>query len=266
MAPLKRSLALLCVLTLLMLACSVTVDLGSWPFGTSTAQLPLQDRVATSVAQTMQALTQTAQSATPANTPLPTATATATTAAVPATLSVSVATNCYAGPRTNYGFVITIYPGTTVTLEGKDTGDNYWIIDVPGYPGTLCWLSGQNASVTGDIGSLPSPATPVPSLYTLSEPKNLRVSCSGESDAGSDWWHSDTEMTVVFRWTNTEPHQAGVRVYRNGYRVATLGGHGSSYTDTTSFHGRHHDLTYGVQAFSGTAVSSIVSINVGRCR
>jgi hypothetical protein len=249
-----------------MLACSVTVDLGSWPLGTSTQQLPLQDKVSTAVAQTVQAFTQQALSATPANTPLPTATATPTNTPMPAALSVSVATNCYAGPRTNYGFVITIRPGTTVTVVGKDTADNYWIIDVPGYPGTVCWLSGQYASVTGDTASLPSPATPVASIYTLSEPKNLRVSCTSESDSDGSWWHSDSELTVVFRWTNTEPHQAGVRVYRNGYRVATLGGHASSYTDTTSFHGRHHDLTYGVQAYTGTAVSSIVSIDVGRCR
>lgn len=260
MAPLRQSLALLCVLALVMLACSVTVDLGSWPFGASTQQLPLQDRVSTAVAQTMQAL-----SATAANTPLPTATTTPTNTPMPASLSVSVATNCYAGPRTNYGFVTTIRPGTTVTVVGKDVADNYWIIDVPGYPGTVCWLSGQYAMVTGDTGSLPAPATPVASIYTLSEPKNLRLSCTSETHSGGSWEHDDSEWTVVFRWTNTEPNQAGVRVYRNGYRIATLGGHASSYTDTTSHH-RHHELTYGVQAYTNTAVSSIVSINVGRCR
>jgi hypothetical protein len=266
-APFRRYLSLICMLTLAILACSVTVDLGTSAVSTPARHLSAQDNVSTMVAQTLQAYTQAALSATPANTPVPSSTPTPTNTAIPPTLSVSVATNCYAGPRTNYGFVITVRPGTIVTVVGKDTADNYWIIDVPGYPGTICWLSGQYASVSGDTASLLAPATPEVSNYTLSEPRNLRVSCWSESDSGTPdpWWHHESETTVNFRWTNTDPDQSGVRVYRNGWRVATLGAHASSYTDTL-FHDWRHGVTYGVQAFDGTQVSSIVTIDLRRCR
>lgn len=265
MLPVRQSLVLLCILALVMLACGASVDFGTLPF--AGPQLPLQGQVSTSVAQTMEALTLEALSkAATAAAALPTATPTPTNTPLPATLSVSAATNCYAGPRTNYGFVITIRPGTIVTVEGKDTADNYWIIDVPDYPGTVCWLSGEYASVVGDTANLSSPATPLASIYTLSEPKNLRISCDSDSSGGGSWWDDNSDWTVVFRWTNTEPHQAGVRVYRNGWRIATLGGHASSFTDAFRHHDRRDGVTYGVQAYSGSAVSSIVSTSIRHCR
>jgi hypothetical protein len=267
MAPFKRILALLSVLALAVTGCSVTVDVGS-PSSTSTPTgLSIQQQVATGVAQALQALTQEA----PTSTPTSMATATPTPLPLPATLSVSATTNCYAGPSTNYGFVITVRPGTVVTVTGKDTPDNYWIIEVPGYPGSVCWLSGQYASVSGDTANLPVPATPLPSVYTLSEPRGLRVSCTAHysSDSQGDHHHGDqgsepSSWTVVFRWKNTSNDATGVRVYRNGRLVARLGPGGSSYTD--DFSGRRfRGVTYGVQAYSPTAVSSIVTISTGRC-
>lgn len=277
MAPLKRFLALFCLLALSAIACSVTVDLG-------TQQLFGQANVPTMVAQTLQALAQAALSATPTSPPLPTATATPVNTPAPPTLSVSVATDCYAGPGSNYGFVITIRPGTTVTVVGKDTADNYWIIDTPGHPGTLCWLSGQYAKVSGDTGNLSSPATPAVSTYTLSEPRRLRASCRSASFSAppvvapggppgvspfpappAPWWDDELHATVVIQWANTDPDQTGVRVYRNGWRIATLGRNATSYTDTFD-HEWEDDVTYGVQAFNNTAVSSVVTIDVGHCK
>lgn len=266
MATGKRFFGLFCILALAALACGVTVDLGTQPVRPPNVPLSDLDRVSTMVAGTLLSFTQQALSSTPANTPVPTATATSANAPLAAALSVSAATDCYAGPSHNYGFVITLRPGTTATVVGQDTADNYWVIEAPGYPGTVCWLSGQYARVTGDTGSLPAPATPQASHYTLSEPRNLRLSCTSEpeEETPEPWWHHESEATVVFRWTNTDPDQTGVRVYRNGWRVATLGGHASSYTDSL-FHDWHHGLTYGVQAFTSTEVSSIVTISVRRC-
>jgi len=267
----KKLLALFCILALAMLACGVTVDLGtSSPTGTPTSSFSSSDQVSTSVAQTLQALTQEAALATPANTSTPTPTATITNTPMPPTLSVSVATDCYAGPSTHYGFVITIYPGTTVTVKGKDPGDNYWIIDVPGYPGTLCWLSGQNASVSGDTTDLSVPATTT-ILYALSEPDHLHISCYRPAPPptpgpGTPWPHRSGSGggRVVFSWRNTEPTQTNVRVYRDGYRIATLGGGATSYTDD-DFGGWHGGVTYGVQAVNSYAVSSIETIDTGNC-
>jgi hypothetical protein len=261
MKPLKTVLVVSCISALVMLACGISFDLGTTPSPSAPQQPSSQDQISTMVAQTVQAFRQAEPSATP------TSTATPTNVPAPPTLSVSVATNCYAGPRTNYGFVITIRPGTIVTVVGKDIADNYWIIAVPNYPGTVCWLSGQYASVSGETGNLSSPATPALSNYNLSEPRNLHVSCTSESLSGTPepWWHNGSEWSVDFRWTNTDPDQTGVRVYRNGRLRATLGGHASSYNETF-FHEGRHGVTYGVQAFSSTEVSSIVTLDVNHCR
>jgi hypothetical protein len=267
MAPFNRLFALLSVFALAVTGCSVTVDMGAPSSASTPTELSVQQQVATGVAQALQTLTQQA----PTGTPTPTPTATPTPFPMPAALSVSAATNCYAGPNTNYGFVITIRPGTVVTVTGQDAPDNYWIVEVPGYPGSVCWLSGQYASVSGDTANLPAPATPLPSIYTLSEPRGLRVSCTSHdsSDSHGDWHHGDhqdesSSWTVVFRWKNTSNDATGVRVYRNGRLVTRLGPGGSSYTDTFSGR-RFRGVTYGVQAYSPTAVSSIVTISTGRC-
>lgn len=270
MTPLKK-IFLLFGIALIGLACSVTVDLGAPSSNaTQTPTLTGIQQVSTMVAGTLEVFTQEALSATPANTPTPSLTPTPTNTPLPPTLSVSVATNCYAGPSAYYGLVITIRPGITVTVEGEDAADNYWIIDVPNYPGTVCWLSGQYASVSGDTSNLPAPATPAASNYTLSEPRNLRVSCSSTAlsstpDPDDYWWGNNaSQWTVVFRWTNTDNDQTGVRVYRNGRQIATLHAHASSYTDTFVHFG-HRDVTYGVQAFNNSEVSSIVTIEVHHC-
>ncbi len=253
----KKLLVSFFILALATLACGINVDLGTSPSSSSTPtnQSTNLDQVSTLVAQTLQALTQTALAATPADTPTAMVTPTPINTPIPPTLSVSVATNCYAGPSTNYGFVITIHPGTIVTVSGKDTADKYWIIDAPGYPGTICWLSGQYASVSGDTTDLPAPATPEASIYTLSEPTNVRVSCNKSSSGPG---------TVNIRWRNTDPDQTQVRVYRGGYRIATLGGGVTSYTDDWDWDGwgwgwHNWDLTYGVQAANSSEVSSIVT-------
>lgn len=261
MMPVRTFLVLSCILTLAILACGISVDLGTGPSVSPTQGFSREDQISTMVAQTLQAFTQQALSATPANTATPTNTP------LPPTLSVSAATDCFAGPRTNYGFVITLRPGTIVTVVGQDIADNYWIIAVPGYPGTVCWLSGQYTQVSGETANLPAPATPELSTYTLSEPRNLRLSCSSESPWGTPepWWHDASEWTVVFRWTNTDPDQAGVRVFRNGRQIAFLGGHANSYVDSFIMKW-HHDVTYGVQAYKNRQVSSIVTIEMRHCK
>ncbi len=281
--PMKRLLALFGVLALVTLACGFTVDLGSSSSSTATSTPPGPDQVSTMVAQTLQAFTQEALLATPAETATPTATAAIANTTLPATLSVSVATNCYAGPSTSYGFVITIYPGTSVTVVGKDTADNYWIIDVPGYPGTVCWLSGQYASVSGDTNDLSVPATTA-ILYALSSPDDLRISCNRPArpawtpfptpGAGTPWPHHSGNWqggygwqggggSVVFRWQNTDPDQTGIWVYRDGYRVATLGGGATSYSGGW---GWGNSVTYGVQVFNSSGMSGIETISTDNCR
>jgi hypothetical protein len=397
MTPFKGFFALFGILALAAIACGVSVDLGTQPTTTPLPELSVEQQVSTGVAQALQALTEQAPSATPSpsSTPLATETPVSAILSQPPQLSVSVDTNCRDGPSIYYGYVITIRPGTMVTVRGQDPADNYWLIDVPGYPGSVCWLWGEYASVTGNTADLYYPATPVLVNYTLSEPRNLRASCTANYtsyDHGDGWDHDghgggeppwghptpsptptpdhhwppwgghtprptrtpdehqppwgDQELwttrtpdagqspwgnqpasvsatpsggdyssggslsasgahgdfatpwptltpgyqgadgqqgnssaqwasygsgrrieswTITLRWKNTDGYQTGVRVYKNGRRVATLGKNASSYTDTIS-KDWEDDITYGVRAFNSYAVSSIVSVDIGPCR
>ncbi len=188
MAPTRRFLGLFCILALVGLACGLSVDLGPQTAVNPTTAGSIQDAISTGVAQTLQSITQQVPS--PTLTVTPTATETATPPSQPATLSVSVATNCYAGPGSSYAYVITLSPGVIAALEGQDPADNYWIIEVPGAPGSVCWLWGQYASVSGNTAFLYLPPTPVLVTYTLDEPRNLRASCMAEYSSGGDggWW------------------------------------------------------------------------------
>ena len=94
---------------------------------------------------------------------------------------------------------------------------------------------------------------------------NAQPSDSAAQWASYDSGHRIESWTITLRWKNTDGDQTGVRVYKNGHRVATLGKNASSYTDTIS-KGWDDDITYGVQVFNTYAVSSIVSVDVGRCR
>ena len=193
--PTKRLLAVFCIFALVTLACGITVDLGTSSSNASTPTSSGVNQVSTMVAQTLQALTQEALSLPRPILPHCSPHPLRPILPLPPILSVSVATNCYAGPSTHYGFVITIYPGMTVAVIGKDMADNYWIIDVPNYPGTICWLSGQYASVDGNTNNLSAPATPAVSIYTLNEPTNLRISCTSllfqrRPPLRHLWWHN----------------------------------------------------------------------------
>jgi hypothetical protein len=243
------------------LACSLTLDLGTTPVSSPTPQLSGLDHVSTMVMQTLQAFTQQAPTATPTPTVTPTGTPLPTFSAP--VLTVSVDTKCYTGPGTTYGLVITVHPGTIAVPVAKETSANYWVIETPNYPGSTCWLSGEYATVTGGTDNLPEVFAPAESAYTLSEPKSLNISCTSQAISSTD---EDASLwTVEFRWKNTDPDQTGVRVYRNGRQIATLGAHATSFFD--SFHHFHHrfEVTYGVQVFKGFAVSSIVTIEVRHC-
>jgi hypothetical protein len=164
-------------------------------------------------------------------------------------------------------------PGMFSTVVGSDPARNYWLITVPGSPGAVCWLWGYYATVSGDISALPAAATFTPTglVYSLSEPKNLSAACSAEpyQDDGDDEENDIDDAsawTVIFRWMNTEPNQQGVRVYRNNQRIATLSPGARSYTDYFIHYDYYHGARYGVQAYSGNAVSAIVWTYMNSCR
>jgi uncharacterized protein YgiM (DUF1202 family) len=80
-------------------------------------------------------------------------------------VSVSVNTNCRAGPSTAYDNLGALTVGQSAEVVGKYTPANWWIIQNPSGSGT-CWIWGQYASVTGDTSSLPEMTPPPPPTPT----------------------------------------------------------------------------------------------------
>ena len=193
----KPILLSVAVLVLVSLACVIP--------SVSVAPTPLPGAMETQVAQMIAvALTQTAQSipptAIPTDTPpftftpetpslTPTSTWTPTpvftnTPAVPL-ISVSVATNCRVGPGRVYDRVGALVVGQTAEVIGRNNAGNYWYIRNPNRTTDFCWLWGEYATVSGNIGALPvytPPPTPTPRPDYDVDYARL------ESCAGSGWW------------------------------------------------------------------------------
>lgn len=250
---LKTPLALLALGMLAGLSCSLPAVLGS-PLLENPSVVP------TFVEQTMEALRLQAQPATPTITLTPTPTLTPTNTPLTVVLTLSSAASCYGGPGSRYGRVTSLAAGNTLTAVGRDSADNYWIVIVPGNAAAVCWVAGQFVQVSGGTASLPEFPTPTLSPYSLSEPKNLRTSCSSAPSGShaADW-------TVTLRWTNTEPSQLGVRIFRDGRQIATLGPGARSYLEEFRHRNNAGSVTYGVQAYNATAVSGVVTIELRRC-
>jgi hypothetical protein len=101
---------------------------------------------------------------TPTNIPTPSPTPTSTpTPAIPMATFV-VNANCRRGPSQVYGVRTSYYAGTTVVIEGRNSGSTWWWILMPNRQ-AHCWVSDVTVSVSGPVGSLPiipAPPTPTP--------------------------------------------------------------------------------------------------------
>jgi len=100
-------------------------------------------------------------------------------------VSVSVPTNCRAGPGTTYERLGGLQVGEVAEVVGRHATRDYWIIRNPDRPAELCWLWGEYATVTGNTGILPvftPPPTPTPT-------PGFDASYSGlEGCRGTGWW------------------------------------------------------------------------------
>jgi hypothetical protein len=78
------------------------------------------------------------------------------------TLTVSTNTNCRTGNAKNYDYVGALVTGEQAEILARDSG-NYWYVRLPS--GTMCWLWGYYATITGDTSQLPvftPPPSPTP--------------------------------------------------------------------------------------------------------
>ena len=205
-------LLLAAALIALLAACGQPV-----PTPTTTGQpVPLETQVAAAVAAVLEEQTVVARAvaatltALPTNTLLPTSTvppgSTASlaptdtlspTASVPM-VSVSLTTNCRKGPTTAYDVLGVLNVGESAQVVGRSLFTDTMIIQLPSRPGLTCWLWAQNASVTGDMASLP--LIPVPSTPT---PKPVTPAGASFKVVYLSTIQCDGKYALKFRITNT---------------------------------------------------------------
>ena len=204
----------------------------------------------------------------PSSTPAPVDTATPAFTATPSVpeVTVSAATNCRTGPGTVYDLIFTMNPGQSAQIVGKDTPDNYWIINNPA--GGTCWLWGQYAVVSGNTAPLPdypAPLTPTPAEPAA--PKGLKGSttCTASGTLFVENVHVDLS------WTDVATNEDGYRIFRNDKLLATLGANSTSFGDDTTLTfliilGKTPppppSITYGVEAFNGAGKSNRKEVTV----
>ena len=136
------------------------------PLATSTPEFPAATFTAT-------------LSPTPVFTSTPVFTATSTVPQV----SVSVATNCRAGPGRVYDRLGGLQVGQVAEVVGRNQTNNYWYIRNPSNSNGFCWLWGEYATVSGNFAALPvltPPPTPTPMPVFAAEYERME-SCNG-------WW------------------------------------------------------------------------------
>lgn len=256
------------------------------------------DLAATITAQAI-ALQNSAASPTPASVPVTGGTPSA------AEVSVTSATNCRTGPSTAYDLVFSANPGQSFQVVGKDTPDDYWIINNPA--GGTCWLWGHYAVVTGNTATLPDfpppapppPPQPKPSKTPKPTAADTATATATTGSVGPIFPPVKPIVTLILllpttpgnftqnrscgayfdglipKWAEdvnltwqASSNQSGYRIYKNGSAIGTLP------ANSTSFHiqlrydqGTGGPLfdNFGVEAFNGGLTSSRPSLDVPRC-
>ncbi len=274
---------------LLVLLSACTMPLGTLP--------PSSKIIATIEAQArdLAAL----QSATPAAVPVTGGTATPGAVDV----SVSAPTNCRTGPSTEYDVVFIASPGLNYPVIGKYTASNYWIIVNPA--GGTCWLWGQYAAVTGNVGSLPEyvpPAvlaltagpqsagntTPVASatdtLAPLPTPTNTPIQApthapplapaaptglrgSRTCASGSDGTTAIWIEVVTLTWHDTAGEN-GYRIYEDGAGITTIAQNSFTYQIQLRYNqgpSAQSSDNFGIEAYNSGGTSTRSMVEVPRC-
>ncbi|NIS79556.1 MAG: hypothetical protein GTO14_04965 [Anaerolineales bacterium] len=99
-------------------------------------------------------------------TPTPTSTPTHTPATSALWVSVSVDTNCRAGPGEAYEYLGALLIGEKAEVIARNSGGTYFYIYNPDFPPEFCWLWGQFADVEGEVSILPVFTPPPPPAPT----------------------------------------------------------------------------------------------------
>jgi len=226
------------------------------------------------IAQTIVALTQTAEAAAVTQTPLPptnTAVPEGTSTPSITTVSVSVATNCRTGPDVAYPLVLVFQPGATAEVVGKYSATNYWIIKTP--TDDTCWLWGQYANVQGNTSTLPEMAAPPAPVVEVtptateevvlgpSAPANFSATATCQVlDLGGGQKILQGKMDKLI-WSSVAD-ATGYKIYVDGVEEQDLGG-GTTSTNLDAL--TLSPTNYGIAAYNANGTSTIKTIPEPDC-
>lgn len=299
----KSFIFLSAITAFIFLACNMPgalTEVPTQPATESPVEIKPEDIALTIIAQTAQASTQEAPSATP----------TATASSQTVTLTVNTATNCRTGPDTVYPISMVVQPGSTMTVVGKYS-PSYWIITMPG--GGTCWLWGQYATTVGDTSTLPEMAAPPPPAVAQADNSNSNSNSNDSNDSDdSDSSDSDNsnsspvlvpvvplvpillvpaaptnlditrqcvtltkpgdlfpsfQQTTTFTWTDASSTETGFNVYMDGSLLATVSANTQQYIHKfTVLLPPAATASYGVQAVGASGNSAIKEASVQYCK
>ncbi len=167
----KPRFALFVLIGILILACNL-------PAASSTAASPTDTAVPTA-AEAVDVATDT-----PA--PIPTITM-APSPGVPMASPSNQAVNCRSGPALGWDVLTLIQFGQSVEIVGKNADASWLEVKSQALGGGACWISAGVVSVTGNLGSVPIVAAPIPptgaptSVVVSSPVSSVSISLSKDS-------------------------------------------------------------------------------------
>ncbi|MDD2922541.1 MAG: hypothetical protein PHQ36_09665 [Anaerolineales bacterium] len=187
------------------LACSI--DFGVVPdsgkIGTSIVETVIASLTGTAPAAATMTLppTLTHTPETPTLTPTQTLTSTPVFTFTPLIpqISVSVNTNCRAGPGKAYPIVGAFTVGVSTQIYGRDATGEYWYIRNPDYAYDFCWVWGEYATITGNVSTVPiftPPPTPTPThtftptaTFTALPAAKFNAAYKDLATCNKKWWN-----------------------------------------------------------------------------
>jgi hypothetical protein len=203
------------------------------------------------------------------DTPAPSSTSVSSPTTGAPAVTVSTSTNCRTGPGQAYPSIYGLPVGVSANVVGKNASVNYWVIEIPN-TGGKCWLWGQYATVTGDIGGLPTVAIPPMPTFTSSPipaaPSNISV--SGNTCVGDPQNQFGQIITGVLTWTDNSNNETGFHIYTRSSMsgaadvlVTTVGANATSYSFNI-YTISHTPEALKLEAFNAAGTSKRVTVNV----
>jgi hypothetical protein len=253
----KTTLALSLLLVAALSACNLPSEQGT----------PTPDPIltVTALAQALATPTPTLVSDTPTPEFSPTPAFTPTSS-VP-TITVSVNTNCRTGPGVIYDLNGGLNVGQTAEVVGKNSAvANYWVVRLPG--GTICWLWGQYATVSGNTANLPEyPVPPTPTPSPTPTPTSTPTPPAAVSNLVAAKACAPVVLPIyqyggAITWQDNSNNEDGFNIYLNNALHGSVGANVTAYGIPPLQLAAGTPITLSVEAYNAGGKSAKVDVVV----